>query len=207
MSYRHTIQATLDSLHEIEDLIKEFPGNGTISAVDIDLTLQKIRNIYELMLMMKKESDVSARDKEVAAANTPRHEPNTDVPTDTAASTPKPGKVNKDAQTLADQFKGSPTLHESLHQTYLKDETLAHGKPVTNLMEAIGINDRYTFIRELFNGEAAKYESSMKFLNDAASFNDAYNYMILYFNWDMDSEAVKLLLDIIRRKFIKGRNE
>jgi hypothetical protein len=74
-------------------------------------------------------------------------------------------------------------------------------------LEAIGINDRYNFIRELFNNDTTAFEGAIKFLNDATSFNDAYNYMLLYFNWDMDSEPVQQLLEIIRRKFIKNRNE
>ena len=111
-------------------------------------------------------------------------------------------------ETLADQFQGGTTLHESLHKKLTKEEdTLAHAKPVADLLSAIGINDRYTFIRELFNGDSGKFESAVKFLNDATSFNDAYNYMLLYFNWDMESEPVQLLLDIIRRKFIKHKHE
>jgi hypothetical protein len=88
-----------------------------------------------------------------------------------------------------------------------EDEALSHGKPVTDLLSAIGINDRFTFIRELFNNDTAAFESAVKILNESASFNDAYNYMIQRFEWDMDSEAVQHLLSIIRRKYIKGGHE
>jgi len=53
MSYRYTLEAVLEGLHEIEDLIKGFPSDGKIPDIEIDLTLQKIRNLYELMLMMR----------------------------------------------------------------------------------------------------------------------------------------------------------
>jgi len=33
--------------------MKEFPVDGNIPTIDIDLALQKIRNLYELLLMMK----------------------------------------------------------------------------------------------------------------------------------------------------------
>ena len=57
MSYRHTLEAVLESMHEIEDLVKGFPAEAKIPAVEIDLTLQKIRNLYELLLMMKKPGE------------------------------------------------------------------------------------------------------------------------------------------------------
>ncbi len=245
MSYRHTLEAALESLHEIEDLIKTFPSDGNIPNIEIDLTLQKIRNVYELLLMMKKEertvavadgkvataaavdgkvaaavaaadgkaaAAAVAADGEVAAAvaaavENPVNKTDAITPaTATAAAAASP--VPAPTQTLSDQFKGRTTLHESLHQTlHNEGETLAHGKPVTHLMTAIGINDRFTFIRELFNNDANAFETTMGILNDASSFNDAYNHMIQHFDWDMDSEAVQQLLDIIRRKFIKNRHE
>jgi hypothetical protein len=239
MSYRHTLEAALESLHEIEDLIKTFPSNGNIPNIEIDLTLQKIRNIYELLLMMKKEERTgAAADGKLAAAaaaadgkfaaavaaaveesvkktTTPSSTPTSHAPAPTAAAAPAPAAAPAaatatapPAQTLGDQFKGRTTLHESLHQALGHEgETLAHAKPVTNLMAAIGINDRFNFIRELFNSDTNAFETTMGILNDASSFNDAYNHMIQHFEWDMDSEAVQQLLDIIRRKFIKSRHE
>lgn len=248
MSYRHTFEAALESLKEIELLIGSFPDDGRIPGIDIDLALQKMRNVYELMLMVKQESkgnpvlqspvaetvkkpEVSnppepkitspVQDKPVqsVAAEPPQTSaeeipasiaktPEPEIITEPAETVVKTVKEKKEPKTLADQFQGAPTLHERLHEKMTKEEdTLSHAKPVKNLMEAIGINDRYTFVRELFNGDNAKFESAIHFLNEAASFNDAYNYMIMYFNWDMDSEPVQLLLDIIRRKFIKHRHE
>ena len=240
MSYRHTLEAALESLREIEDLIKTFPSDGNIPNIEIDLTLQKIRNIYELMLMMKQEEKtvavaaaadgkVAATGKVAAAADTA---PAATAPAAAAAAAPAPAPAAATAaatapapapatapapaaaaaaspvQTLSDQFKGRTTLHESLHQAMGNEgETPAQAKPVTHLMTAIGINDRYTFIRELFSNDSNAFETTIGILNDASSFNDAYNHMIQHFDWDMDSGAVQQLLDIIRRKFIKNRHE
>jgi hypothetical protein len=120
----------------------------------------------------------------------------------------KKPEIEKNVKTIADQFKSRTTLHESLHQTFQKDsESISQGKPIADLMSAIGLNDRFTFIRELFDNDQKVFESTISELNSATSFNDAYNYMTRQFNWDMDGEAVQLLLDIIRRKHIKGRHE
>jgi hypothetical protein len=280
MSYRHTLVAALESLHDIEELIKGFPENGDVPSIELDLSLQKLRNIYELLLVLKKPADlsmgsqpaavseqvsdhdstpVSAQTSEQVSAPVPVSHPEqlsapVSVPQPEQVSAPVsvpqpeplsiPGPVNApapvppqpitrketvieiepavvppvqpttlhkdtgDAQILSDRYKGRATLHETFHQNMGRDGQFhSQGKPVENLMSAIAINDRFTFIRELFNGDSPAFEHAIRVINEASNFNDAYNYMIQNYDWDMDSDAVQLLLDIIRRKYIVSRHE
>ncbi len=238
MSYRHTLEAISESLHEIEDLVIRFPEEGDIPSIEIDLALQKLRNIYELLLAMKNipaaavtavpasapadtaapvvtpvsaapAGEVTAPAAAPAAPAAvpepaPRPAPSTKpVPEAETTSAPASAAISS-AQILSDRFKGRTTLHETFQSA---TGTIAQSRPVESLMTAIGINDRFTFIRELFNNDGQLYEQTVHTLNDAGNFNEAYNYMIQHFDWDMDSEAVQLLLEIIRRKFITGRHE
>jgi hypothetical protein len=233
MSYRHTLEAAIESLHEIEDLIRTFPEEGKIPAIDLDLSLQKIRNLYELLIMLNKSDHpvqpvAHKPQPPVADLPEPKTEPkpvpvpepktvSEPVPApETAVREPKPVEATPspasreaaDEKILSDRFRGRTTLHETLHRNVAKDgATLGQAKPVTSLMSAIGINDRFTFVRELFGNDTAFFEHTIQILNDASSFNDAYNYMITNHDWDMDSEPVQLLLEMIRRKFITGRHE
>ena len=70
MSYRHTLEAALESLQDIEELIKGFPDSGDVPSIELDLSLQKLRNIYELLLVLKKPVDLST-DQPPAAASAP----------------------------------------------------------------------------------------------------------------------------------------
>jgi hypothetical protein len=214
MSYRHTLAAALESLHEIEELVKGFSGKGDIPPIELDLSLQKLRNLYELLLMFRKQPEPELAEQPAPAAKAVSEEviPEVKIASETPVVPAKKAEsIRKrpgESQILSDRFKGRSTLHESLHQSLVKEKsTLAQAKPVINLMSAIGINDRFTFIRELFNNDTPAFENTMSILNEANSFNDAYNYMIQQFDWDMDSDAVQLLLEIIRRKYITGRNE
>jgi hypothetical protein len=238
MSYRHTLEAALESIHEVEDLIKGFPDNGKIPPVEIDLALQKLRNLYELMLLIRgietapppvtKEtrSKPEPEDQQQVILEKTEKETETIISFSEEKDTGSVGeiivekisekkeelikklKVEKNRPTLADQFKERTTLLESLNQSLTKDpENSMHIKPVSDLMSAIAINDRFTFIRELFNNDKAAFENAVTVLNSSANFNEAYNFMMQEFDWDMDSQAVQLLLDIIRRKYIKGRHE
>ncbi len=238
MSYRHTLEAAIEGIHDIEELLTQFSRQESIAAIEMDLTLQKMRNIYELLLMMKEKQPVM----DVNPSIEKDHEPvkkvirpaeaefpevsdlkaavevkeivikKEDIPDEVPQTIVPPKErrrqAEKPGQTLADQFLSKPTLHESLHQNNRKDEPyFTHNKPITDLAAAIGINDRFTFIHELFGNDKNLYDNTLITLNQAPSFNDAYNYMIHNFDWDMNSEPVQLLLDMVRRKFIKGRNE
>jgi hypothetical protein len=235
MSYRHTLEAAIEGLHDIEELLTQFSQQDRIAAIEMDLTLQKMRNIYELLLMMKEQREVKPSVEKVlepVKKVVESAEPGLSEKSNTTAAVevkeivikkedapdevfqtitpPKERKrqAEKQGQTLADQFLSKPTLHEALHQNTRKDEPLfTHNKPITDLASAIGINDRFTFIHELFANDKNLYDNTLITLNQAPSFNDAYNYMIHNFDWDMNSEPVQLLLDMVRRKFIKGRNE
>lgn len=215
MSYHHTLEAAIESLHEIEDLIRTFPEEGKIPSIDLDLSLQKLRNLYELLMMLNKP------DQPVQAVVLKPQPPVADLPVPEPAPEPKvvhepppppapaaSARDTADDKILSDRFRGRTTLHETLHRNVAKEgATLGQAKPVTSLMSAIGINDRFTFVRELFGNDTAFFEHTIQILNDASSFNDAYNYMITNHDWDMDSEPVQLLLEMIRRKFITGRHE
>ena len=249
MSYRHTIEAVLESIHDIEDLVNGFPQSGNIPSVELDLALQKLRNLYELMLMIRRvseqvpehkseplterkaEPEIELKTEQVAER---KPEPALETKPEPAHGASQPSTIvetvehhitetteqrivekkeqvkrirpERNMETLSDQFKDRTTLLESLHQTY-SSETIAFTKPVADLMSAIAINDRFTFIRELFNNDKAAFENAISLLNNSANFNDAYNYMITQHSWDMDSIEVQQLLDIIRRKYIKRRNE
>jgi hypothetical protein len=220
MSYRHTLEALLESLHELEDMVKGFPSDGKIPALELDLTMQKMRNLYEIMLMLResgREITTQPRVPELAkepaiATDSKKSGPEpvvaAEIPDKPAVTNPGEAGADREPQVLSDRFKGRSTLHESLHHTLAKEGSIiSQVKPVQHLMTAIGINDRFTFMRELFNNDPALFEKTIKTLDEAASFNDAYNYMIQHFDWDMDSTAVQLLLEIIRRKFITGRHE
>jgi len=293
MSYRYTLEAALESLQDIGELIRRFPEDGEVPSIELDLSLQKLRNIYELLLVLKKPADLpvyqafgrntasaaaaapvataaqveeaaaaseatslagAAAEKAVAAAaaevtsaaeeataaaevmsaseaaaevqvtaavaevhiSVPEPAP-APVPVSSSATVSAPPSVQEKetiveihgaAQILSDRFKGRATLHETFHQTMSTDGQLhSQGKPVENLLSVIAINDRFTFIRELFNGDSHAFEHAIKALNEAANFNDAYNFMTRNYEWDMNSDAVQLLLDIIRRKYIISRNE
>ena len=71
----------------------------------------------------------------------------------------------------------------------------------------MGLNDRFKLINELFNGDKDSYQKTINILDNANNFNEAFNYISSSYDWDMEDEAVQLLLDLVRRKFIVNKDE
>ena len=71
-------------------------------------------------------------------------------------------------------------------------------------MSAIGINDKFLLLNELFWGSMDKYNRSIRALNNFPTLLGARTYMSelqIEFQWDCNSEAYKKLSDLIERRF------
>jgi hypothetical protein len=124
--------------------------------------------------------------------------PAVDIPT--LAHQPGAREINDIVATvnksLNDQLgSGNTELGETLKETPIKD-----------LRKAIGINDRFVFVNELFRGDEAMYERSIKTINAFAIYPEA-EYWInrelkVKIGWNENKEAVKHFYQLVKRRFI-----
>ncbi len=128
------------------------------------------------------------------------YDPMEDVPT-LSAQPPADGKkdVNQSASgevnSLNEKLKDSKgDLAERLKETPIKD-----------LKKAIGINDRYLFINDLFNGDEAMFERSVKTLNNFSILPEAEFWMQrelkMKLGWKEDNLLAKQFIQLVRRRF------
>jgi hypothetical protein len=99
----------------------------------------------------------------------------------------------------------SESLNDRLKQDRAElAERLKH-EPIKDLRKAIGINDRFVFINELFRGDEAMYERSIKTLNSFYNFAEAEYWinreLVLRLGWDQYSELVKHFYQLVKRRF------
>ena len=101
------------------------------------------------------------------------------------------------------------TSQESLNDRLKTEKTeLAHklkDSPVKDLRKAIGINDRFVFINELFRGDEDMYERSIKTINSFSILPEA-EYWIqrelkLKLGWNESLESVHHFDQLVRRRF------
>lgn len=105
--------------------------------------------------------------------------------------------IASNGESLNDKLKTSANRREVGHS--LKDA------PIKDLRKAIGINDRYVFINELFRGDETMYERSIKTINSFNIYGEAEFWikreLKLKLAWNEDSEAVQLFDQLVKRRF------
>ncbi len=77
--------------------------------------------------------------------------------------------------------------------------------PIRDLKKAIGINDRFLYINELFRGDENMYERSIKTINSFSILPEA-EYWIqrelkTKIGWSDGNETVKQFIQLVRRRF------
>lgn len=72
--------------------------------------------------------------------------------------------------------------------------------PINSIRDGIGINDRFLFVRELFENDSLKFETSVAALDKLATIQDAVNYLKMNFKWHK-SEASHKFLGLVKRRF------
>jgi hypothetical protein len=98
-------------------------------------------------------------------------------------------------------------LAETLRHSAVGAATLAErGAPkVASLRDAISINQRFSFINELFNGENAEYHAAIQHLDTLPTADAALAYvrqeLANRYDWHKKEEHVGKLLKLIERKF------
>jgi hypothetical protein len=77
--------------------------------------------------------------------------------------------------------------------------------PIRDLRKAIGINDRYLYINDLFNGDEAMFERSVKTLNQFSILPEAEFWMQrelrIKLGWKEDNTLVQQFVQLVRRRF------
>ena len=106
--------------------------------------------------------------------------------------------IATDKESLNDKLKASTSHKEVAHN--IKEE------PIKDLRKAIGINDQYLFINELFRGDQTMYERSIKTINGFNIYGEAEFWikreLKLKLAWNDNSETVKLFDQLIKRRFV-----
>jgi len=100
---------------------------------------------------------------------------------------------------------GAESLNDKLKQGKTELLEVLKEAPVKDLRKAIGINDRFLFIDDLFRGDEAMYERSIKTINSFNIYPEAEYWIIrelkVKLGWDNDNKTVQHFDHIVKRRF------
>ncbi len=134
-------------------------------------------------------------------------EPEEDVPTLVHQQDYKPELKKEDVIKEINESAANnhASLNEKLSQSKIDLGDTLTEVPVRDLRKAIGVNDRYLFINELFRGDEVAYERSIKTINSFSIFAEA-EYWIqrelkVKNGWDAGNEMVNQFYLLVKRRF------
>ncbi len=120
------------------------------------------------------------------------------------------GSMGNKQKVVGEAFEKSQNIvHERLAQ--MKDDqsiaTRMQFKPVNNIKEAIGINEKFLFINELFNGDIKAYNQAVDQLNNFPSIHEAFEYLnkLTYeHQWDGErcAETIEKFANLVQRRYM-----
>ena len=134
-------------------------------------------------------------------------------------------KKNEESGWLFDPMKEIPTLTQQVSSKELNDIICQNGtslndrlksektelaevlidSPIRDLKKGIGINDRYVFVNELFRGDEAMYERSIKTINGFRILAEAEYWMErelkVKLGWDDGKATTQHFYQLVKRRF------
>lgn len=198
--------------------IPEFPGTLTVESVKEELSQVPEKEEKIIQVLQVDEAELEAELEEIkknAAAiqkisvqSKPQllFDPFADdlPPTLQLHETPKP--VEPAPKEINDTVKDElDSLNDRLKVVKTELSDILTDSPIKDLKKAIGVNDRFLFINELFRGDEAMYERSIKTINSFSIYPEA-EYWIrrelkTKLGWSDQQEVVRQFDQLIRRRF------
>jgi len=97
------------------------------------------------------------------------------------------------------------SLNDKLKEEKTEIANMLQGSPVRDLKKAVGINDKYLIINELFRGDEIMYERSIKTINGFSIYPEAEFWikreLKTKLGWSDDNETVQLFDTLVKRRF------
>jgi hypothetical protein len=97
------------------------------------------------------------------------------------------------------------SLNEKLKSDIVDLRSALNDAPVRDLKKAIGVNDRYVFVNQLFRGDEAMYERSIKTINSFRILPEAEYWMErelkVKLGWDENSNITRHFYQLVKRRF------
>jgi len=213
MELKYTLEILTKDIQDIEKLVGNLQNSPEGSALEMDLALSKLRNVYEILTMIREDRVQLHRSPAPPPENAPIPQPSgagSGEGDKATAMKEKPEAVTagsvagKETAILAEKFSTESSINENMANRRGNDmDSRLKGQPIQSISRSIGINDRFFLIRELFNGDTTGCRTFLEQLDGAAGLEEASGVIGQRFAGQMEHEGVTLLLHLVRRRFQK----
>ncbi|RKD99954.1 hypothetical protein [Marinifilum flexuosum] len=228
MDHKLLLQLLQNKTEEIQNLLGHFKNNPNDLNKGLNLLADRIESLSKEFEFMKdgfskvnssvpKEENLDLSNAESSEAKVIHHEekkePITEVTketvkikTETVSENSTEEKVESIVISSEKPKEEKTDTDEILNDQLQKKSTEVIGEKLINnklsdIQTAIGINDRFLFIRELFENNLEAYNSSIKFINETGNISVIEEHFKNNTNWDFENPTVIQFMELTKRKF------
>lgn len=195
-----------------------------LSALELDLLMQHLRELYAELDAIRHPKTNSAKNqpvkdivtepaieitKNIPEIKTPLQEFETknaepvSLPITDVKSLEKEPVTNKESRTsLQERSNSAFSLNEKLKVNAPEIHDKLSSK---SLRELIDFNKRFAIVNELFNGDTNLFAEALTQIDNAQTFSEADNYtqneLAKNLGWDTNSQSCKLFMKLVKQKF------
>ncbi|WP_321279384.1 hypothetical protein [Marinifilum fragile] len=216
MDHKLLLQLLQNKTEEIQNLLNHFKNNPDDLSKGLNLLSDRIESLSKEFEFMKdsfskvnasipKEEKVELPSTESNVSEMIHHEVKQEKITEVIKET-----VEIKAETVVTASENSANekvdTEEILNDQLQKKSNKVIGEKLINnklsdIQTAIGINDRFLFIRELFENNTEAYNSSIKFINETSNISVIEEHFKHNTNWDFENPTVIQFMELTKRKF------
>jgi hypothetical protein len=189
------IELILDEETEVaeetkEEQAQEKTADNVIPVTEVLIVAEELKEVIETMSLAESDEDdmtaVPSKDVEevpiVAVVN--------ETPQDPPQETEGEVEVQIEEKTEESELAEAPTVQAAVP-----------GPSVKDIRQAIALGDRFLFQRELFAGNGEQMQRTLDDLNGLQTMQEAMNYISQNFDWDFESTAAELFVNVLKRRF------
>lgn len=190
-----------EALTELTDNIKEHSDRLTdwdrIPVLEMNVVIGKISKLYEKAIILR---EMIERSESLGI-------PQKDTSKDKVV-------IEKIQETKDEELALPPAVEEAKKSVPTTDNNEVNDdnslaaklkyRPISDLTKSLGINEKYLFSNELFNGNSSEMAETLKTLNNFKSFSDAQqklNDLSKKYNWDKKNSFYKEFELLVKRRF------
>ena len=200
---------------KLDETVEELPKNVESIKIDEDLAVAEKNAEDESSIKEPVETPAVAKAQEEPAkeAVVPPVSPKKDllqerqkdfVPTvrkiefkpEPVANEPKKESIFEKAASLYDKI-AKPTEKTVASQ--------AIKQPISNIKNAIGINEKFAYLKDLFKNNINEYNAALDKLNNFENYEEAEDFfqeLKNKYNWDPESKAFQGLAELLNRRYL-----
>lgn len=210
MELKSTINIILKDLEEARSIIDDLKNYPGVPAIQVELAKAKCRSAEDVIKLITEPDTFSGQETIAKAEKVQEPEPETKPepePETEPETKPEPEPVQKqvrEKKIIADKFTPPSSLNEQIGSAKENEgrSSIMKSRPVKELSGAIGINDRFYFMRELFSNDREIYNETIEKLNIVNSIDEASELLATVTSQPDYSEPFQQLLELVERKLL-----